>query len=112
MGVTYFKIIKMKFIFSLIGLVLFFIPGNADAAGLGEAGSITLEGLVIGLAVLGVVGLVFMGLVLMARVRELKDQMQQKKGKNIHFKPEDVMNMDVVEIGRLLNDRNERSLGK
>ncbi len=89
-----------------------FIPSSVRAAaGLGEAGSITLEGLVIGLAVLGVIFLVFMGLLLLARVSELT-ALSQKPEKDlpvIHVRREDIMSLDATEINRLLHDRKENS---
>ncbi len=101
-----------NFVFVLVAVAstVLFIPSGVSAAGLGEAGSITFEGLVIGLAVLGVIFLVFMGLLLLARVRELSSLANEPGSDEdmpaIHFTPEDIMSLNVTEINQLLRDRN------
>lgn len=99
---------KVRFFFLVVPLVALRLPAAARAAGgLGSAGSITLDGLLIGMAVVGIIVLVFMGLLLLARVRELSQLIRKSRSKNVRLKPEDVMNMTATEIGLLQTDRGE-----
>lgn len=101
-------LILLNLFFVLIGL---FIPVDGMAAGLGEAGSLTLDGLMIGLVVLGVIFLIFMGLLLLAKVREYSSQLKDNETHTVHFKPEDIMNMSTSEINLLLHDRKAHKDG-
>lgn len=87
----------------------FLIPGSAVAAGLGEAGSLTTEGLVTGLAVVGVICLAFMGLLLLAKVRELAGLLKKQKQDHIHLQPEDVMGLNADEVELLLHNSSVKS---
>jgi len=105
------KIMILACLFSLIVGVGLFYPTRALALGLGEAGSLTLEGLIIGIIVLCVIFLVFMGLLLLARARELDYLQKNEDAEGVHFKPEDVMNMSAAEINQILSDRSAKTNG-
>ncbi len=84
-------------------------PCRVMSKGLGEAGSLTYEALVIGLAVLGVIILVFLGLLLLARSRELtslETDIGKDKAINVHPTSEDVMSLSESEIGKLIHERD------
>lgn len=88
-------------------------PVQANAYGLGNAGSLTLEGLVIGLAILGVIFLVFLGLLLMSKVNELTGVEKE----HLDFEPDpptstDIMNLTEEEINTLLRKRKLKTASK
>ncbi len=95
--------------FSFLWVSGFLFPASVMAKGLGSAGSLTSTGLIIGLAVLGVIFLVFLGLLLLARVRELASLETEADGdKKIDRHPtsEDVMSLSESEIRKLIDERN------
>ena len=89
-----------------VSTVVLLWPRSAQAANaLGAAGSITLEGLFIGMAVLGIIVLILMGLLLLARVRELSQLVRKSRPGRVQPKPEDILNMTAAEIGLLQAER-------
>jgi len=83
------------------------IPLTAPAQTLGDEGSFTLHAFTIGLIMVGVIFLVFLGLMLMARVNELSSWWKSPALKTrINNPVEDIMNLDEDEIEHLLSERS------
>ena len=103
-----------KFVPLFCATILFcvlFTPVQALAYGLGSAGSLTMEGLVVGIAVIGVIFLVFLGLLLMSRVNELDDIEEDNKEQEVSRRPvtsNDIMNLSRQELNELIHKRQFR----
>lgn len=85
-----------------------FTPDQALAYGLGSAGSLTMEGLVVGIAVIGIIFLVFLGLLLMSRVNELDSIEEDNKEQEAPRQPvtsNDIMNLSRQELNELIQKR-------